>query len=957
MQDTYRIMVDPQAIYRKPIGGEAREIHERLEQMDCTLEQFYDYVATGHTFAPAEYEGNRSNATWRSQQLFCLDIDGKLAEKSAAERCIRYGIKPCCQYHTFSSTDSDPRYRLVFRLDQRVDDIRLRYVAMYSLLALFPEADKCCRDAARMIYPAKQNTKSRFWPTNISALPDLVTAAVSFIKETDRSRHAGRKIAELCSLTSLSIIGDLPYCVPADERSQVGNSGLRVLYTVAQPAVSRPHENPCESATARGAESADPSAMATSGFGPYYLKDRNHIAPGFASSHSASGGQYDFSATVADSERLETPTATDTLAPGNSYVFQFELTEEEFRDESTRSRPERPARVPIHRLDRPSRKLRQGFDFDLLRANCRLFAEFRDGKPCHHNVTFGIYTNLLCLKGGKAILSTGMQKRYEATGVDDQWKWSLYAEQILNAGYRPERCARYCPYSDSCQHGRNMLEQVGPSKGKIIRLEQDDVKPTVSQVAADMESAIDRCLNTSDRKVHIIKVPTGIGKTCSLCGRKGFMLCLPTHDRARETYDTAVALGNDPILVEELPSVDDDFDERLAKYYGIGDFRSARSLIQRRVDEAHARPDELRSAGDTAIIQYADDLALLDNPQNRLVICTHHRALLMDPDHLPYETVVFDEDVLLKSQLPLTEVSIADLESLPCMARICSSLRSSPIGKVKRFPSNRLAQFGLARTEAKASRNWADNVLRVYQAAKYVRTDDEHVTIGCTLPLPENCTVIVTSATASPELYEKMNPGRVVVECDVQHAESAGKIVQYPAKSFSRHRIRQGKLHDALRGLAMEHDGTKVLTLNAVREDLKYHRFCVDDLCIESCEGSNRLENQELLVIGTPNLPESAYLLVASLLGIRYSSTDRLEYVPIRRNGYWYWTMTYPNNAELRDLQLHMVESALIQAVGRARTLRYEVTCYVAANVILPNVDRIDELPELPKVAVDLRAA
>ena len=63
-----------------------------------------------------------------------------------------------------------------------------------------------------------------------------------------------------------------------------------------------------------------------------------------------------------------------------------------------------------------------------------------------------------------------------------------------------------------------------------------------------------------------------------------------------------------------------------------------------------------------------------------------------------------------------------------------------------------------------------------------------------------------------------------------------------------------------------------------------------------------------------------------------------MHYNPVRRNGYEFYFFRF-DNEDLRELQLHIVESELIQAVGRARLLRNDCTVTLLSNLPLPGAE------------------
>ncbi len=93
------------------------------------------------------------------------------------------------------------------------------------------------------------------------------------------------------------------------------------------------------------------------------------------------------------------------------------------------------------------------------------------------------------------------------------------------------------------------------------------------------------------------------------------------------------------------------------------------------------------------------------------------------------------------------------------------------------------------------------------------------------------------------------------------------------------------------------------------------------DIHFGNCEGYDVLKGNDINVVGTPHYNNIVYLLYAKILGVEINTMDNvMSYQKIVWNGFRFMFQCY-NNPEMRDVQLSLIESELIQAVGRARTL------------------------------------
>ena len=97
------------------------------------------------------------------------------------------------------------------------------------------------------------------------------------------------------------------------------------------------------------------------------------------------------------------------------------------------------------------------------------------------------------------------------------------------------------------------------------------------------------------------------------------------------------------------------------------------------------------------------------------------------------------------------------------------------------------------------------------------------------------------------------------------------------------------------------------------------------------------MDGFDLVVLGTPHLPQWTYELWACLLGQSVKAFDSrcLNYQPVTRNGYQFNFVTF-SDPGLQEIQLHLIESELIQAAGRARTLRNDCAVFIFAGLPIP---------------------
>lgn len=155
------VFLDTQPFNHKPQGYEISAIRERQKKnpsAEHTMLEIYKALENGQTIVPSHLEGGISNENWKSQQLFFVDVDNKekvLHKEDILKRCKDNNITPCYIYHTFSSTEENPRYRVIFCLDEPITSKTDQHKIITKLITLL-DGDEACKDGSRIFFGAKK---------------------------------------------------------------------------------------------------------------------------------------------------------------------------------------------------------------------------------------------------------------------------------------------------------------------------------------------------------------------------------------------------------------------------------------------------------------------------------------------------------------------------------------------------------------------------------------------------------------------------------------------------------------------------------------------------------------------------------------------------------------------------------------------------------------------------------
>lgn len=148
--------LDNKAYLSKPQKGEISAISNRIAKHPVSLElwELADKIGNkGYTFCPASFlDGRRKDTNFLEMQLLVLDFDGGVSLEEIEERADKYHLKIAFRYHTFSSTQENPKFRIVFLNDVPITDRSAAEIMIKMLLKIFHEADQQCKDVSRMFF-------------------------------------------------------------------------------------------------------------------------------------------------------------------------------------------------------------------------------------------------------------------------------------------------------------------------------------------------------------------------------------------------------------------------------------------------------------------------------------------------------------------------------------------------------------------------------------------------------------------------------------------------------------------------------------------------------------------------------------------------------------------------------------------------------------------------------------
>ena len=431
-------------------------------------------------------------------------------------------------------------------------------------------------------------------------------------------------------------------------------------------------------------------------------------------------------------------------------------------------------------------------------------------------------------------------------------------------------------------------------------------------------------------------MPTAIGKTEKLFGANA-IIALPTNDLKNEIakrftfknstnpQDYKFTTTPDTVNFESM-----ELALRQQYYYTIGlptkSMEMLYNIIKPANSEDNSEYDIMTARNYLSGLQ--ESLKSKDS-----ILTTHKRALFTK---FTNDTLIFDEDPL-SSLLEIKQLNISDLFLLnqhvndPEIDQLIKYLIEITPNLIVQTPTFNFKIDQLIKRISQVQME--SNVFEFFKSSFFIRGGTatkrgnvkKHDTIYYInkLDLPENKKIIILSATIPIAIY-KLLFGERIVGYDISDVQQQGKIIQYTKRSCSRKGLKR------YGNLISEEVGNKpVITFKAMGNVFQNP---AEGIWFGNCSGYDHLKGQNIAVVGTPHRNPRQYLLMAKALGIDFKTTDTtMSNKKIEYNGFKFMMNCY-DNEHLRGIQLSLIESDLIQAVGRARTLRTDAKVEVYSN-------------------------
>lgn len=163
---------------KKPTKEQVAAISNRLvKHYTIELETLGKVLVAPYsvTFCPGVFRRKRRNSDWSLQQLFALDFDDNTPPETIIERSYELGLIPNIVYTSFSDTPEHRKFRVIYACNIATMDRDKVARIQKSLLLCFPEADKACKDPARLYFGGKELIHSDYETLNsVNGIREIV---------------------------------------------------------------------------------------------------------------------------------------------------------------------------------------------------------------------------------------------------------------------------------------------------------------------------------------------------------------------------------------------------------------------------------------------------------------------------------------------------------------------------------------------------------------------------------------------------------------------------------------------------------------------------------------------------------------------------------------------------------------------------------------------------------------
>lgn len=875
LNNIIRLNLDSVSYNKKPSGKEIGAIQNRLNNniVKIHIKDFAEAVAlNGRTFKAAALEGKTNNA-WIGQDVFCLDVDNKYGKKEKVYPYLSMeeAYKRCVRYNI------EPLF-------------------IYPSFTSTPELNKY-----RLVFKVPTTVK------DLRVRRLVIMALMEIFPERDKS----------CIDAARTFFGGCQKLYKFNAKATINPMDL--ILSVQQ-----------------------------------YLKDTKGSNYSGAIKNFAAKTGVNLINGLLDVRLLQKGETANVIYNKNIGI-NFSMSEDKVNTliNSTNSKNIK-AKFNINVVKTKTETSIKNFNFKELENNCRLWADLVNGFKLSHQEIFSIACTMWNVEGAEKRIVEAIQAN-NAYGSKAANKINTVSS-CRRYKYSPRKCIDFCPYYNSCAKRGLMLNVVDNKRGNIRKLNMEEKRITLEEAEIKLKEFMEDALKKDNNNdIVIIKAPTGIGKTTALGELKDLLentcIAYPSHKLGEDIQER---LNLDALYCKGLSLNDKEVLEVFKTLQTIGDYRGANAYLDTYLKVCAANLANDKYLKDLEAINIYKALNAEVQKTDKAILCTHHKALLLNNKNL--KKYIFDEDVFYNTCFKTMDVDFKELNNAIVEAKklglnnLAATLKhvSTLATNAKITPDaiieNNITCVNLKEIKQLYLINNHNNLLNpnikidIQQLLKcrYFKANNNGEVLGAYIKDLPNKRCIILSATANVEVYKEAFKNRNVIVKDLGLVEEKGQTILH-YKSFSRTGLNNNmeKHIEIIRKEAPEVDN--IITFATKEHNFKKEGFNTI-AHFGNCAGIDKYKGEDLIVAGTPHVDARSYILMAKLLKKDILIEDnQFDFINIKKNGFefslnTFWDGCGQNVELLREIQAYFIESELVQAVGRARTLRTNATVHLFSN-------------------------
>ncbi len=192
----YEISYSDISFDHKPAGKEVGMIKKSIYKKEMTVDYMAKFIGEkGHSFSPAVFSNGTKKENFQYQQLIGLDFDHGATFAEIKAKADKYRIPILFAYKTFSWSENEERFRVIFALSRTIEDSFTVEAIIAMLMKIFTGADQCCKDCTRLFFGGNGCLYVADEPAELT-LDDLMIAFNLYMEDEYGQKHYTQRIKE-----------------------------------------------------------------------------------------------------------------------------------------------------------------------------------------------------------------------------------------------------------------------------------------------------------------------------------------------------------------------------------------------------------------------------------------------------------------------------------------------------------------------------------------------------------------------------------------------------------------------------------------------------------------------------------------------------------------------------------------------------------------------------------------